>query len=320
MAAEGNLVNQGSLRNRDEITEVRRTRFYRRTRWVEAMNGWLFVMPVVLGTLLLNILPALPNLYYSLTEWNGLTEPKWVGLDNYRELTTNQDFINSVRVTMIYVFTSVPLTMIAGLALALLVNRRLPGISVFRAIFYIPHIANLIAVAILFRYLLALRFGLINEMLWNVFNVQGPNWLGTSATAMGSVVLVSIYVGVGYQMVLFLAGLQNIPDHLYEAATIDGAGSWEKFRSITLPLLTPTIFFVLIITIIGSFNVFGLVFAMTDGGPGRATEVIFFLLYQQAFELYRFGFAAAMAVVMSVIVGLLTAVNWWLGKRWVFYG
>lgn len=313
-------MSQDSLKSQYVAAQGERTRFYRRTRWVEAVNGWLFVLPVVLGTLLLNILPALPNLYYSLTEWNGLTSPKWIGLDNYRELTTNKDFLNSVRVTMIYVVASVPLTMIGGLALALLVNRKLRGMSIYRAIFYIPHIANLIAVAILFRYLLAPRFGLINEMLWNVFDYAGPNWLGTSATAMGSVVLVSVYVGVGYQMVLFLAGLQNIPDHLYEAATIDGAGSWEKFRSITLPLLTPTIFFVLIITIIGSFNVFGLVFAMTDGGPGRATEVIFFLLYQQAFELYRFGFAAAMAVVMSVLVGLLTVVNWWLGKRWVFYG
>lgn len=313
-------MSQGSLKSRQDVAQVQTTQFYKRTRWVEAMNGWLFVMPVVLGTLLLNILPALPNLYYSMTEWNGLTDPKWIGLDNYRELTTNQDFLNSVRVTLIYVVASVPLTMVAGLALALLVNRKLRGISIFRAIFYIPHIANLIAVAILFRYLLAPRFGLINELLWNVFNYAGPNWLGTSATAMGSIVLVSVYVGVGYQMVLFLAGLQNIPDQLYEAATIDGAGAWEKFRSITLPLLTPTIFFVLIITIIGSFNVFGLVFAMTEGGPGRATEVIFFLLYQQAFELYRFGFAAAMAVVMSVIVGLLTVINWWLGKRWVFYG
>lgn len=313
-------MSHESLNNRHVAAQVQHTRFYRRTRWVEAVNGWLFVLPVVLGTLLLNILPALPNLYYSLTEWNGLTDPKWIGLDNYRELRTNGDFLNSVRVTLVYVVASVPLTMIAGLGLALLVNRKLRGMSFFRAIFYIPHIANLIAVAILFRYLLAPRFGLVNEMLWNVFGYAGPNWLGTSATAMGSVVLVSVYVGVGYQMVLFLAGLQNIPDHLYEAATIDGAGAWEKFRSITLPLLTPTIFFVLIITIIGSFNVFGLVFAMTDGGPGRATEVIFFLLYQQAFELYRFGFAAAMAIVMSVLVGLLTAVNWWLGKRWVFYG
>jgi len=300
--------------------QPRELRFYQRTRWVEAVSAWAFVLPVVLGTLLLNIVPALPNLYYSLTQWDGLTDPKWIGLDNYRELRTNQDFLNSVKVTSIYVLASVPLSMIAGLALALLVNRSLPGISIFRAIFYIPHIANIIAVAIVFRYLLAPRFGLVNEALWNVFHFAGPNWLGDSTTALGSVVLISVYVNAGYQMVLFLAGLQNIPVHLYEAATIDGAGRWEKFRSITVPLLTPTIFFVLIISIISSFNVFGLVFAMTDGGPGRSTEVMFFLLYQQAFELYRFGFAAAMAVVMSAIVGLLTLVNWWLGKRWVFYG
>jgi len=299
---------------------VRSTPFYRRARWVEGISGWLFVLPVVLGTLLLNILPALPNLYYSMTEWNGLTSPNWIGLDNYREMTTNRDFQNSMKVTFIYVVTSVPLTMIVALALALLVNRKMRGMSVFRAIYYVPHIANIIAVVIVFRYLLAPRFGLINETLWNVFGIVGPNWLGTSSTAMGSVVAITMYMAAGYQMVLFLAGLQAIPEQLYEAATIDGARAWTKFRTITVPLLTPTIFFVLIITIIGSFNVFGLVFALTEGGPGRSTEVIFYLIYQQAFGEYRFGFASAMAVVLSIIVGLLTAFNWWLGKRWVFYG
>jgi ABC-type sugar transport system permease subunit len=280
----------------------------------------LFVLPVVLGTLLLNIVPAVPNLYYSLTEWNGLTSPRWIGLDNYREMRTNDGFLNSLKVTFIYVATSVPLTIGVALALALLVNWNLKGITLFRAIFYVPHIANIIAVVIVFRYLLAPRFGLINEALWNVFGVAGPNWLGNSTTAMTSIVTITVYMAAGYQMVLFLAGLQGIPEQLYEAATIDGASAWTKFRTITIPLLTPTIFFVLIITIIGSFNVFGLVYALTEGGPGRSTEVIFYLIYQQAFEEYRFGFAAAMAVVMSLIVGLLTAFNWWLGKRWVFYG
>jgi multiple sugar transport system permease protein len=137
---------------------------------------------------------------------------------------------------------------------------------------------------------------------------------------MFSIILVSVYTGAGYQMVIYLAGLQNIPVHLYEAATLDGANNRQKFRAITLPLLTPTIFFVLILTIIGSFNVFSLVYAMTGGGPGRATEVVFFLLYEEAFERYRFGFSAAIAIVMAVIVGLLTWINWWLSKRWVFYG
>jgi multiple sugar transport system permease protein len=299
---------------------TRKIPFYKKAKWVEAVNGWLFVLPVVLGTLLLNILPAIPNLYYSMTEWNGLTDPQWIGFDNYRSMRHNDDFLNSMKVTTIYVAASVPLTMIAALGLALLVNRKLRGMSIFRAIFYVPHIASIIAVVIVFRYLLAPRFGLVNEALWNVFEIAGPNWLGQSNTAMASVVLVTVYMAAGYQMVLFLAGLQNIPEHLYEAATIDGAGPWRKFRTITLPLLTPTIFFVLIITIIGSFNVFGLVFALTAGGPGRATEVIFYLIYQQAFEEYKFGFASAMAVVVSVLVGLLTAINWWLGKRWVFYG
>ncbi len=293
--------------------------FYKRAKWDEAINGWLFVLPVVLGTLVLNVLPALPNLYYSLTEWNALLSPKYIGVANYVELANSPVFLNSLRVTAIYVALSVPLTMAAGLVLALLVNRQLAGVSLYRAIFYLPHVCNIIAIVIIFRYLLAPRFGFINQALWNVFGIIGPNWLGGAWTAMFSIILVSVFMGAGYQMVIYLAGLQNIPDHLYEAATLDGANNWQKFRSVTLPLLTPTIFFVLILSIIGSFNVFALVYAMTSGGPGRATQVVFFLLYEEAFQRYRFGYSAAIAVVMAAIVGILTWINWWLSKRWVFY-
>lgn len=298
----------------------RATPLLRRARVVEAVNGWLFILPVTLGTLLLNVLPAVPNLYFSFTEWNGLTTPEWIGLANYAELTQNDDFLNSVRVTIVYALGSIPLSMAAGLGLALLVNRQLPGISLFRAVYYTPHISNIIAIVIVFQYLLAPRFGLINQLLWNGFGINGPNWLGDDVTAMASVVLVSVYTSAGYSMVLYLAGLQNIPEHLYEAATIDGATALQKFFSITLPLLTPTIFFILILSVIGAFSVFGLIFALTAGGPGRATEVVFYLLYEIAFLRLRFGFASAMAMFMFVIVGALTWLNWWLGKRWVFYG
>lgn len=289
-------------------------------RVIEAINGWAFVLPVTLGTLLLNLLPALPNLYYSVTEWNGLTLPQLIGVRNYVELFHDFDFLNSLRVTTIYAVGSIPLSMIAGLALALLVNRQIRGISLFRAIYYTPHISNIIAIVIVFEYLLAPRFGLINQTLWNLFQINGPNWLGTDVTAMASIIGVGIYTSAGYSMVLYLAGLQNIPDHLYEAAKIDGASRLARFLQITLPLLTPTIFFIGILSVIGSFSVFGLVFAMTGGGPGRATEVMFFLLYQEAFQQLRFGYASAIAVFMFVVVGLLTWLNWWLGKRWVFYG
>jgi multiple sugar transport system permease protein len=294
--------------------------FYRRATFVEALNGWLFCLPVVLGTLLLNVLPAIPNFYYSLTSWNGLNAPEYIGLRNYGELTTNFDFLNSLRVTATFALWSIPLSMAAGLGLALLVSRPTPIMTFFRAVYYTPVIASLIAVVMVFHYLLAPRFGLINLMLWNVFGVNGPNWLGQSETAMMAIVIVSVFTGAGYNMVLFLAGLTNIPDHLYEAARIDGANAWHRFRHITMPLLTPTTFFIFVLAVIGSFNVFALVLAMTGGGPGRATEVLFFLLYQQAFERLRFGFASAMACFMFVFLGLLTWLNWWLSKRWVFYG
>lgn len=297
-----------------------RPSFLRRARTTEAINGWIFILPVTLGTLLLNVLPAVPNLYFSFTEWNGLTAPRFIGAANYLEFATDAVFLNSLRVTIIYALGSIPLSMLAGLLLALLVNRPLRGVSIFRAIYYTPHISNIIAIVIVFQYLLAARFGLINQALWSLFQIAGPDWLGNDSTAMLSIIGISVYTSVGYNMVLYLAGLQSIPDHLYEAAKIDGASPLARFRAITVPMLTPTIFFILILSVIGSFSVFALVYALTGGGPGQSTSVIFFLLYQEAFQQLRFGFASAMAVFMFVVVGVLTWVNWWLGKRWVFYG
>lgn len=303
-----------------DAAPARRQPFYRRATFVEALNGWLFCLPVVLGTLVLNVLPVLPNVYYSLTEWNGLNTPDYVGLRNYQELATNNDFLNSLRVTATFAVGSIPLSMAAGLGLALLVNRQTPLMTFFRAVYYTPVVASLIAVVIVFQYLLAPRFGLVNQTLYNVFGIVGPNWTGTPTTAMLSIILVSVFTSAGYNMVLFLAGLTNIPDHLYEAARIDGATAWHRFRHITLPLLTPTTFFIFVLAVIGSFNVFALVLSMTGGGPGRATEVLFYLMYQQAFERLRFGFASAMACFMFVFLGALTWLNWWGSKRWVFYG
>ena len=292
----------------------------RRASTIEAINAWVFILPVTLGTLLLNVLPALPNIYFSLTEWNGLVTPRFIGFTNYVQFTTDPVFQNSLRVTVIYALGSIPLSILAGLGVALLVNRPLRGMSFFRAIYYTPHISNIIAIVIVFQYLLAPRFGMINQALWNLFGIVGPNWLGDDNAAMVSIIFVSVYTSVGYNMVLFLAGLQGIPQHLYEAATIDGANSFQKFLRITVPLLSPMIFFVLILSVIGSFSVFALVYAMTGGGPGQSTSVIFFLLYQEAFQQLKFGFASAMAVFMFVVVGILTWANWWAGKHWVFYG
>lgn len=299
---------------------VRQLPFYRRSSFVEALNGWLFCLPVVLGTLILNVLPVLPNLYYSLTAWNGLNSPEFLGLRNYEELMSSSDFANSLQVTATFAVGSIPLSMAAGLGLAMLVNRPSSAMTFFRAVYYTPVVASLIAVVIVFRYLLAPRFGFINLFLYNGFGINGPNWLGLPTTAMMSLIAVSVFTSAGYNMVLFLAGLTNIPEHLYEAARIDGANALSRFRHITLPLLTPTTFFIFILAVIGSFNVFALVLAMTGGGPGRASEVLFFLMYQEAFERLRFGYASAMACFMFVFLGALTWLNWWLSKRWVHYG
>jgi ABC-type sugar transport system permease subunit len=209
--------------------------------------------------------------------------------------------------------------MAAGLGLPLLVNRPLRGIALFRAFFYLPVISSIVAVAIVWKFMFSYRFGVINHLLSTV-GISGPNWFGDAFWAMTVLVVVSVWLSMGYNMVLFLAGLQGIPEVLYEAARIDGASRWAQFRHVTLPLLTPTIFFITIIGFINSFQVFPLVWVMTEGGPGTSTEVYVFFLYEEAFRRYQWGLGSALAMIGFGIIGLVTIVQWRLQKRWVHYG
>lgn len=287
-------------------------------RW-QSVEGWLFVLPVVLGTFLFDILPTVPSLYWAMTYWDGVTSPTWVGLQNFQEMWAYGDFLNSLRVTFIYVFLHLPFAMVAGFLLAQLVNRQMRGIALFRAFYYLPVVSSIVAVAIVWKFMFSYRFGVINHLL-SMVGISGPDWFGSAFWAMAVLIIVSVWLAMGYNMVLFLAGLQGIPEVLYEAAEIDGAGWWSKLRNVTLPLLTPTIFFILIIGFINSFQVFPLIWVMTGGGPGTATEMYVFFLYEEAFRRYQWGLGSALALVGFGIIGLVTIGQWWLQKRWVHYG
>ncbi|MEZ4730099.1 MAG: sugar ABC transporter permease [Caldilineaceae bacterium] len=283
------------------------------------LEGWLFIGPVVVGTLLFNVLPLFPTMYTSLTFWNGLSAPSWIGLENYRfALTQDMSFMTSLRNTVVYAVGAVPGAIIAGLALALIVNERLPGMLVARGLFFLPVVTSVVAVGMVWRWIFNWQFGLINATL-ETLGIIGPRWLSDPTMAMVAVIIVAIWQQMGYNMVLFLAGLQGIPPSLEEAAMIDGANAWWRFWHITLPLLTPTIFFVLIISVIGSFQIFGLIYTMTGGGPGAATYVYVYHMWYEGFQRSKFGYGAALAWMLFVVIALITWFQWWMGKRWVFY-
>ncbi len=283
------------------------------------IRGWLFIAPVVLGTLIFNVLPVLPTFGLSLTAWNGLSAPTWVGLENYLRMFSGdpllaQSLINTILFTLGYV----PFGIIVGLALALLVNRSLPGMAIFRALIFLPYVTSLVAVGIIAKWVFSDQYGVLNAMLETV-GIRGPHWLGESSTAMLAVIITSVWANMGFNMVILLAGLQNVPDTLLDAAKLDGAGRWSRFVHVTIPFLTPTLFLLLILQTIGSFQVFALILVMTQGGPGQGTYVYIYHLWYEAFQMRNMGYAAAMAVILFVIIALITWAQARLSRRWVFY-
>ena len=242
----------------------------------------------------------------------------FAGVANYVALAKDEVYQQSLVNTANYALGSVPLSMLLGLGMALLVNQKVRGVTLFRAIFFLPVVTSSIAIGLVWAWLFSSYNGLINGML-GLVGVPPIPWLGSVTWALPAVIIVSIWYRVGHDMVLFLAGLQGIPEQLYEAAKIDGATSWQQFRHVTLPLLSPTTFFILIISVIGSFQVFNIIYVMTKGGPGYATSVYIFYLYQTAFNHFKMGYGSAMAFVLFLLLAGLTIFQWRVASRWVFY-
>ncbi len=291
----------------------------RRRWWRQAFEGWLFIAPVMIGVLAFYFVPIVVSLYVSLTNWDGLTTADWVGLRNYERLfTRDRYFRDSLRNTLFYVVGHIPLTIGLALILALLCNRKVRGVIWFRTAFFIPVITNVVAISLVWSFFFAPRSGTLNWFL-SLFGIGGPSWLSNSQWAMPAVIIVSVWFGVGFPMIILLAGLQGIPEMYYDAAKIDGASAWARFRYVTLPLLTPALFFLSITQFISSFQVFGIIYVLTGGGPANATSVYIYYIYQNAFQNSRMGYASAMAWILFAVIATITFVQWKLQKRWVVY-
>lgn len=282
--------------------------------------AWLFLAPSLVLFTTFTALPVLAAFLISFTQWDLFNPPRFVALGNYLTLARDGIFGKVMGNTAYFVLASVPAQMILGLLSALALNRGIRGQTFFRVAYFLPVVTSTIAAALVWAWLFNSNFGLINALLSSVGVSDPPRWLGSTAWAMPAVITVSVWQNVGYAMVLFLAGLQNIPRDLYDAGAIDGAQGWKRFAYITLPLLSPTTFFVLIISIIGSFQVFELVFVMTNAGPANATNTLVFYIYQNGFQFYQMGYASAAAMVLFLIVLVATLVQYRLQNRWVHYG
>lgn len=283
-------------------------------------TAWLFLLPSLVLFSTFTGVPVIAALGISFTQWDLFNPARFIGLDNYANLLKDPIFARVMGNTAYFVLLSVPVQMILGLACALALNRGIRGQTFFRIAYFLPVVTSTIAAALVWAWLFNANFGLINALLSLFGVVDVPRWLASTQWAMPAVIIVSIWQNLGYAMVLFLAGLQNIRADLYDAAAIDGAKGWRRFWFITLPLLSPTTFFVLIISVIGSFQIFELVFVMTQAGPANATNTLVYYIYQNGFQFYQMGYASAAAMILFVIVLIMTLVQYGLQNRWVHYG
>ncbi len=278
--------------------------------------GYLFILPSLIHLLVFLLIPLVFSLYLSFTDWRGPNPQNalFIGLENYQFLLGDRRFWEAMRNTAYYTALFVPGGMIASLIVALVMNQKLKGVNFFRTLFFMPVISSWVAVSIIWITLLDPQVGILNYLLQQV-GIAPVNWLGTPGTAMIAIVIIAIWKGLGFQMVIWLAGLQAIPEELHEAAEIDGANRWQGFIYITLPLLAPTTFFLAITGVIGSFQVFSPIYVITGGGPRGSTDVVVYHIYTRAFEAYDMGYAASQAWVLFAVIFVATLIQVWLRRR-----
>ncbi len=284
----------------------------------DALWGVFFVAPQVLGLVVFSLIPVVYAFILSVVEWDGLGAREFIGLQNFRDQFADSDFREALVHTVIYTAIAVPGSVVLSLMAALALNH-VKGRTIYRTIFFLPTITSSVAISMVWLWMLNGDFGLINVFLREQFALDPPNWLVNTTWVIPAVALVAIWAGLGFNMVIFLAGLQGIPATYLEAAQIDGASKWRQFWNITLPLLSPTTFFVTIISIIASFQVFDMIYVMTGGGPGNASTTMVFLIYELAFVNFTFGLSSAAAVVLFAIIMLVTLFQFWGQRRWVHY-
>jgi multiple sugar transport system permease protein len=280
-------------------------------------NFWwiaLFLGPGLVGFVIFYVVPIITSLYVSFTEWDLLSSPEFIGLKNYQTLVGDPNFWMALKNTMFYILGYLPAVVAIGLGVALLLNSKLKARTLFRGVYFLPVVTSWVAVSLVWAWLFNPVYGLINYLL-SLGGIAGPNWLTDPSTAMIAIIITSVWKDIGFIMVLYLGGLQNISPSLYEAASIDGANNFKKFWKITLPMLQPTTFFVVMISLINSFQVFDQVNVMTGGGPGNATNVLVQNIYKSAFGFFEMGYAAAMSWALFLIIFAVSLVQMWGERR-----
>jgi ABC-type sugar transport system permease subunit len=277
--------------------------------------GWSFLLPNFAGFALLTLVPVGLLFYYAFTSWNVFGGAEWTGLDNFRQMMRDASFWTALQNTAYYTVFHIPLTLVASLGLALLLNRRLRAVAFFRTVAFFPYITSIVAIAQVWNMLFSPSFGPVNQALRAIGVSNPPGWTTSADWSMPAVIVVGTWREMGYYMLLFLAGLQAIPAQLYEAAKVDGANWWQSLRAVTLPGLRPTTFFVVVMLTIGSFKVFDLILVMTNGGPGQSTLVLSQYIYQKGFVENQFGYASAVSIALFGICFFITVVQFVINRR-----
>lgn len=294
-----------------------RTRPGSALRRKEAMYGYISILPWLLGFLIFTAGPMVYSAYLVFTKWELITPPQWVGLDNIRFLLKDEMFRVTLRNTLMYTALSVPLQLLVALGVALLLNQNIRGSNLYRAVTFLPSQTPAVASAMLWFFIFSPTSGLANSFI-GIFGISEQRWLSDVDLVKPALITMAAWA-FGGAMIIFLAGLQDVPQALYEAADIDGASAWSKFRNITVPLISPTIFFNLVIGLIGAFQVFTPIYLMTRGGPGTSSMVLGMLIYRHGFEQFNMGYASLLAWVLFLIVIVLTIIQFTFARRWVYY-
>ncbi|AZH27633.1 MULTISPECIES: sugar ABC transporter permease [unclassified Paenibacillus] len=284
----------------------------------QALWGYLFIGPQFLGLLCFSLLPLLYAFYLSFVNWDGFGVPLFVGLDNFKGQLSDPDFWKALINTVYYMVLVIPVGIVLALLVAIVLNK-VKGREIYRLFFFMPVVTSSVSVGVIWMWILNGEFGILNHLLRTI-GIVGPMWLTDTHWVIPSIALLSIWLGLGYNMVIFLAGLQGISKSYYEAAEIDGASKFQQLRYITLPLLSPTTFFVTIMMVISSFQVFDQAFVMTNGGPAKASYTLVYHIYDQAFIDFTMGESAAAAMILFVIILIFTLLQFKMQKRWVHYG
>ncbi|QYR22884.1 sugar ABC transporter permease [Paenibacillus sp. sptzw28] len=302
-----------------EKTPAGKKRIRHQTR--ETWMGYLFVGPMLLGLGVFTVLPILATIFLSLTDWNfvsGIDKIKLIGLDNFVQLFKDPIFLQSMKNNFI-LLAVIPVTMIIALLLAIVIDKHVYMKGFFKVVYFMPYISSIVAVAVVYQVLFQPSFGPVNQFLMSIGIDSPPKWLADTKFALVSVMMIQVWVSIGFYLIIYLAGLQNISKDLYEAADIDGATGWRKLISITVPMLSPTSFFLLVTGIIGTFRIFDLISVLTSGGPANSTSVLVYYLYESAFINLKTGYASAMGIILLLVTLIITLLQWAAQKRWVNY-